>query len=350
MVVTACGPSVPPSGTELVLPPAIVQWSAPLEPTPVPAKQALGSRVDFVGWVDGFPTVGIRDPRAPGSWRIRNLGSSGWLTFGDLPDGGTPVTDGATIANIPDPEGDTDVAIAAPGADVKLIALPTDDWAESWRGLHGLVPLSGRTGYLLVGAAAIAVLDDEGALDVRPVPDGFVALAPTSDPQRFLLATVADAREPFALSEATAFAAHIWAAGSNEQPKLLKEDVVAVVPSIVGLSWLRTADGSWWSLTPDQAVRQVSEHTTERSMISPDGRRVLRSSDHTIGCAPDTADPCSVSLIDDSSSTRTFVGPSFGGSFSGSDVGMVLDIRPTMGLPWRLVYGPADAPKTIPID
>ncbi len=69
-----------------------------------------------------------------------------------------------------------------------------------------------------------------------------------------------------------------------------------------------------------------------------------------IGCAPATADPCAVRLIDDGGSVQTFVGPMFGGSFDGDDVGMVLVDRPSLDLPWRLVYGPVDEPVTITID
>jgi hypothetical protein len=126
--------------------------------------------------------------------------------------------------------------------------------------------------------------------------------------------------------------------------------VVAIAPSTIGLAWPRVDDGSWWSVASDAAVRQVTERNAEWSVISPDGRRVFRSSDRMIGCAPATADPCTVSLIDAASSTRTFVGPEFGGSFDGDDVGMVPDIRPSMHLPWRLVYGPAEQPATVEID
>ncbi len=261
-----------------------------------------------------------------------------------------PVTDGATVATVLDPEGDPDLALAAPGEEVQLITVPMDSWADPWRGIYGLVPLTGRTGYLLVGAAAIAVLDDRGPIDVRPVPDGYVALAPTSDPERFLLATVAAAGEPYALSEATRFAAYLWRVGSDERPTVLRQDVAAIAPSMIGLAWLRTADGSWWSLGTDESIRQVAEPDPERSVISPDGRHVLRSSDRMIGCAPATADACTVKLIDAVGSTRTFVGPSIGSSFDGNDVGMVLHVRPSLHFPWRLVSGPADQPTTTEID
>jgi hypothetical protein len=229
-----------------------------------------------------------------------------------------PTTDGATVTNVLDPEGEPDIALARPGEDVKLIALPPKQWADPWRGIHGLVPLVGRTGYLLVGAGAIAVLDDQGTVDVRPVPEGYVALAPTSDPERFLLATTAAAGEPYALSESAPFAAYLWTVGSDRQPVVLSQAVVAVAPSTSGLAWIRTDGGSWWSVGVNEAVRQGTDRNPEWSVISPDGSHVLRSSDRIIGCAPATADPCIVSLTDDTGSTRTFVGPSLGESFDGT--------------------------------
>ena len=344
MALAACASPVTPGRAAKVLPQAIDQ------PTPVPTKHPADAWVDFVGWVKGYPTIAMRDPGVPASWRIRSLGSPGWLEVGELPDGGMPVTDGVTVANVLDPEGDSDIAIAAGGADLKLVALPKDTWAASWHGISGLVPLVGRTGYLLVGAGAIAVLDDQGAIDVRPVPEGYVALAPTSDADRFLLATIAAAGEPYALSEPAPFAAYLWTVGSDEPPVVLSQAVVAVAPSTRGLAWIRTDGGSWWSVSANEAVRQVTERNPEWSVISPDGSHILRSSDRMIGCAPATADPCTVSLIDDTGSARTFVGPGLGESFAGDDVGMVLDIRPSLHLPWRLVYGPADEPVTIAIE
>lgn len=349
-VLVACGSPIMPGPTDRIEPPTVDRSSLAAEPTPVPTKVPLGSRIDFVGWVETNPTIAIRDSGVPASWRIRSLRPAGWLDVAELPDGGTPITDGTTVATTPDPEGDPDVAIAVPGGDVKFVALPREDWATSWHGIHGLVPLVGRTGYLLVGATAIAVLDDEGTIDRRPVPEGYVALAPTSDPARFLLATTAAAAEPYALSEPAPFAAYLWTVGSDKPPVVLSHAVVAIAPSTRGLAWLRTDDGSWWSVSANEAVRRVIERSPGRSVISPDGSHVLRSSDRMVGCAPATADPCTVSLTDNTGSTRTFVGPSSGETFDGDDVGLVLDIRPSMRLGWRLVYGPADQPMTIAID
>jgi hypothetical protein len=347
LVVSACGSAVLPSATDIVSPTVIAPDQVQ---TPIPTKQPPDATVVFVGWVDGNPAIAARKARLPARWRIRSLSSAGWLDVTELPDGGMPITDGATVATILDPEGEPDVALAGPGEDVKFITVPSEQWAESWRGIHALVPLVGRTGYLFVGAAAIAVLDDEGAVAVRPVPEGYVALAPTSDPERFLLATTAAAGEPYALSEPAPFAAYLWTVGSDKAPVVLSQAVVAIAPSTSGLAWIRTDGGAWWSVSANEAVQQVTDRNPEWSVISPDGSHVLGSSDRMIGCAPATADPCTVTLIDDTGSTRAFVGPSFGSSFDGDDFGMVLDNRPSLDLPWRLVYGAADQPLTRTID
>jgi hypothetical protein len=218
-----------------------------------------------------------------------------------------------------------------------------------WRGVHGLRPLVGQAGFLLVGAAAIAVLDDRGELDLRPTPEGYVGLSPTSDPQQFLLASRDDAAQPGGLSESAPFSAYLWTVGSGTKPSLLQRSVVWIAESSIGLAWLRSSDGSWWSVSTAGAVNRASEATVQRSDISPNGRHFVRYLYSFTGCAQTTIDPCSVDLSDETGSSRSFDGPAFGVGFDGDDVGMVLVGREMLSLPWRLVSGPADDPATITI-
>jgi len=310
------------------------------------------SRVTFSGWIDDAPAVADRDATGtPPRWRIRTLALSGWLMVGELPDGSSPISDGDTFANVPDPETGPDLALLESGGAIKHVTMPDAAWVRPWRETHGVVPLVGRSGYLLVGAGAISIVDDQGEILVTPVPDGFVALAPTSDAQQYLLASTKDASEPGGLSESTSFAAFLWTIGSSIKPLVVGQAVVSVMPSSVGLAWLRSNDGSWWSLTGSGSLEQGSQPTPERSVISPDGQTMVRFSDTAAGCAQDAPDQCIVFLIDDAGSIHPFVGPASGGaSFRGSDVGIVLGLRPVLRLPWRLVFGPATAPTTTTIE
>ena len=72
-------------------------------PTAVPTKQPADSWIDFVGWVEKHPTIATRATGVATSWHVRSLSSTGWLDVADLPDGGTPVTDGRTVATNLDP-------------------------------------------------------------------------------------------------------------------------------------------------------------------------------------------------------------------------------------------------------
>lgn len=321
-------------------------------PTPVATKTIqLPGSVVFTGWVNGLPAVAIRaDGSQRPAWHVQSRATSGWRPFGDLPDGSSPVTDGTTVANIPDPEGGAHVALLRGSDAVRLITLPQAAWVASWGGIQGLVPVAKGGGYLLTGASAIAVVDDGGTIAVKPVPDGYVALAPTADPMRFLLATAADAAEAGGLSESTPFGAYVWTVGSSDAPMVVAQRVVAVAPSSVGLAWLRTGDGVWGSLVASGAVVPFTRATKERSLIGQDGSYLVRSSDRGVRCVIESADPCPVDLVDSSGSTHVFDGPAGGAGFDAHDVGMVLFARTKLNLPWRLVFGPAAQPATVVID
>jgi hypothetical protein len=348
----ACGPSPQPSPSSSPAP-VLSRPGVTATPAPTASKSlALFDRFSFIGWIDGAPAVGFRDATAkPPNWQVQTLGNAGWHAFGVLPDGTSPVTDGVTIAIVDDPETGPDIVLTQAGGATRNVTLPAASWVESWRGIHGLVPIIGRSGYLLVGAGAIATVDDEGGVRTMPIPAGYVALAPTSDPERFLLASKKDASEPLALSEASRFAVYLWEIGSDKEPTVLRQDFVASAPSTIGLVSLRSADGSWWSVTDSGAIEQISQPSAEASSISPDGRQLVRFSDAVSICDQASVDPCPVSLIDRTGSTQTFVGPASGrAGFAGADIGFVLLPRPSLHLTWRLVHGPADAPTTTSLE
>jgi hypothetical protein len=353
VAIAACGSGSSPNQPNGSSPPlASSPRGLNASPSAAAAKSVqLPDSVVFAGWIGGLPAVAIRDAaETPSKWAIRTLGSAGWLPFGALPDGSMPVADGTTVTNVPDPETGPDLSMAQASGAITRVSLPEAAWVQPWRGIQGVIPLAGRSGYLLVGAGAIAILGDHGVVSVTPTPNGLVGLAPTSDPQRFLLATAKDAHEPGALSESAPFAAYLWTIGSKDQPSIVRQRVVAVAASTIGLAWLRTDDGSWWSLTPGGATDRTSEATGERSIISPDGRQLVRFSDSISGCPVTASDRCPVSLVDDAGSTHIFDGPSSGVGFGGHNIGMVLFSRPALDLPWRLVFGPSADPSTTKIE
>jgi hypothetical protein len=334
--------SPPPGRTPAGVSPIVTSTTKPPGPT---ARLALG------GWIAGSPTISIREAsRSPVNWTMESRSASGWFSLGILPDGWAPVTDGNVFANVLNPGEGNDVAILQSDGSSQALSLPDEGWVKPWRGVHGLVPLSGRSGFLLVGAAAVAIIDDRGTVTTSPAPDGYVALAPTSDPARVLLASVDDANAPGGLSASAPFAAYLWTIGSSSQPAILRQRIVGVLGSTIGLAWLLDDDGSWWSVTGAGSAERRSQPTRDSSVISPDGRRMVRVSNSPAGCDSATADPCSVGLVDELGSVSDFVGPSFGIAFDQDRVAILLGARPTLRLPWRLVFGPADRPSTIAIE
>lgn len=334
--------SPPPDLTPAGVSPSLSSTGKPVESTD---RLALG------GWTAGFPVISIRDASGkPANWTMEARNTSGWLSAGTLPDGWAPVTDGNVFANVLNPGEGNDVAVLQSDGSTHLVSLPDERWVDPWRGVHGLAPLSGRSGFLLVGAAAVAIVDDRGIVTTTPIPDGYVALAPTSDPTRVLLASIEDANAPGGLSVSTPFAAYLWTIGSSRQPSILRQRIVGVLGSSIGLAWLLDDDGSWWSVTDAGSAERRSASTRLSSVISPDGRWIVRLSYSASGCASSTADPCSVGLVDETGSIRDFDGPSFGTAFAKDDVAILLGARPALGLPWRLVFGPADRPMTIAIE
>ena len=349
VAVAACGSS--PSQSAATSRPASTQADVTAHPSPIATKSVpVLDRVVFAGWIGGSPAIAMRKATGQPTWAIRTIGTSGWLEFGELPDGSAPVTDGTTVASVRAPETATGLALAGAHGSHMAVNLPGVAWVEPWSGIHGLVPLVGRSGYLLAGAGAIAIVDDQGNVSATPTPDGFVALAPTSDPHRFLLATTADANEAGALSESTPFTVYLWTVGSKEKPSMVHQHVAATATSTVGLAWLRTADKAWWSLTDDGSVVLSRQANPLRSAISSDGRHVVLFGDSVPGCSILGSAPCQVSLVDQSGSTRLFEGPASGVDFGGANIGMVLSVRPALGLPWRLVAGPVDDPVTTSLE
>ena len=348
IALTGCG-SVPPPPTSPLPPPSMFESAGEASPTISPTKPGL--RVEeaaLSGWRSGAPLVSVHSVAAPPGWTEYTVNSSGWTQLGSLPEGSVPVTDGTVVANAIDPIGNDDIAILDAADALRSVRLPIAPWVDSWRGVHGLAPLQAESGFLLVGAGAIARVNDSGALTVENVPEGFVALAPTSDSRRFLLATLANANEPGGLSASTPFGAFLWSVGSKDPPLVLRQQVVGVAQSTVGLAWLHGDDGSWWSVSATGSLTEGVSPQARNSFINSDGTAQLRLDYAMTGCSQGTQDPCQVTLVDQAGSTRQFDGPAFGADFAGARVAAVLVARPSLNLPWRLLLGDIDDATTVP--
>lgn len=340
-----CGSTIAPSPPQSLSPPPAGEAS----PTVSPTKAGLAfARAALSGWRNGEPVVSIYGGGGTPGWAELSYGQAGWSTLGDLPDGLTPVTDGQAIASVVDPSEGNAVALLDPSKGVHRTTIPAAGWASPWLGVHGLAPLAAEPGFLLVGAAAIATIDDEGNLNVRDLPTDFVAAAPTSDARTFVLAKSTDAEEPGGLSDTAPFGAYLWTIGSKTAPRLVAQQVAGISKSSIGLAWLRGSDGAWSSLTPSGNLQSGVAAQPNYSYVSPDGKAVLQLAYSRSGCVQESTDSCPVRLID-SGGSRVFNGPAAGAEFAGSEIASLLRSRPSLQLPWRLIVGPVENPETVPI-
>jgi hypothetical protein len=271
------------------------------------------------------------------------------MAAGQLPAGGPPVTDGRSTANVLDPEvGAGDLGIVTDDR-LQIVTLPDAAWARAWRDSLDLIPAGDGGGYVLVGAPALAIVSDHGGITASPLPDGYVALAPTSDPDRFLLATSDDAAEAGGLSASTPFGAYLWKRGSTE-PMLVKDRVVQVRASTQGLAWLQDAAGAWFDLTLSGEAKRFVDDDRSAIEVSPDGSVIVWATDARSGCDVLATDPCTIVIEGRTGARVMLVGPADGIAVANGAVGVVLRPRPSLDLPWRLVSGDPLDPTITPID
>ena len=264
LLVTACGvdltggasppevsPSPPPSPSSAIQTPESTASvsGASTAPTCSSHPREPGSYV-LVGWRADrivaigmtFPACGVGDARyeilsadpAVGTWRSEYVFSIG-MPYGAATDG-------------------------------RSVAVPRD--------AYGLPPLVGG-GYLVTGAERLLRIASDGSgMRSDPLPASYVAVAPTSDPERFIIAPVEDARVEYGLGGAP-FRAYLWDRTSASL-RLVARSVNQVAPaaSTTGLAFLVShgaATTSWSLVRPDGSVRDYGQVNGAAS-LSPDGR------------------------------------------------------------------------------
>lgn len=240
--------------------------------TPEPASYSL------VGWRAGrlvvvamtFPACGSHylllsaDP-AVGSWRSE-------MVF----DEGMPLeatTDGRTVAF---PFDDRVVVIEPSGA-THSIARPADvgvDWDA-----YGLPSLPDG-GYLVVGVDRLLRITSDGSgMTSDPLPLGYVAVAPTSNPDRFIITPTGDTQVPYGLGRAP-FRGFLWDRTTGSL-HLLQRGVTRVLPaaSKTGLAFLASSgkDVATWSLVTLNGGTVPFATTAPSAWLAPDGRLAVVS-------------------------------------------------------------------------
>ena len=285
LLLSACGvePSrsaspayVTPSSPSTAIPTpssTVTPSGAAIEPTcasrpPEPAAYTLvgwrADRIVVIGMT--FPSCGegryellSADPLV-GTWRSEHVFSDG-MPYGASSDGRSVALPASEAITIVDRLG-------------AIHSIPRPAGVESDWDAYGLPPLNGG-GYLVTGTQRLLrVASDGSSMRSDPLPAGYVAVAPTSDPDRFILAPVDDARVEYGLSGAP-FRAYLWDR-TTAALKLLRRSVKRVTPaaSRTALAFL-VSDGAattaWSLVRPDGNVQEYATVKGAAS-LSPDGR------------------------------------------------------------------------------
>jgi hypothetical protein len=253
----ATSPSATPSGAKCA--------SLPLEPPYYFLVGWVGDRLAVIA--ETFPACSARyelrsvDPSV-GTWRTENVFATAMPELG--------ATDGRSIAL---PLDDGIVVVDASGK-THTVARPSGV-ASDWDA-YGLPALPGG-GYLVVGTERLLLVASDGtAMTSDPLPAGYVEVAPTSDPNRFVLAPTVDAHVEWGLSDRRPFHAYLWDRTAGT-PKLIAGSVTGVQPagSGTGLAFLTSKGANdtttWLLLGHDGSVREVAK-TSAAAWLSPDGK------------------------------------------------------------------------------
>jgi photosystem II stability/assembly factor-like uncharacterized protein len=243
------------------------------------------------------------------------------------------LSDGKSIA-LPTADG---VSIFDPSGRRHDVELPPAGLADLTRFGHLRVMPGG--GYLVGGGARLyRIAPDGSGVKTDDLPAGFVVVAPTSDPNLFILAPTEDANGPDGLTLQAPYRAYLWDMRGGD-PKLVASSVAYVYVAPGSLAYLAIANDPVGDLTTYVSV--ASDGTTTPATeppidadTSPDGSRSV-SVDH-----PDleTAQRVSLRDVETREVIVSFEG-SLGGlggvSWHGNDVAVVS--RPQGG-PAELVF------------
>jgi hypothetical protein len=168
--------------------------------------------------------------------------------------------------------------------------------ADGWGGLGFRATADG--GYLVVGAAELdRVAPDFGSITTRALPQGYVAVAPTSDVDRFILAPSDDASIAYGLGGAP-FHAYLWDIVTGGL-RLVSSAAAAVLPSPRSLAYLTLQGDKTLSVGLDGTTTVVSLPGLAW-LRSPNGQRYLSPQD------PQSRDLQAIALCD-STTGRTIV-------------------------------------------
>ena len=256
-------------------------------------------------------------------------------------------TDGSSVAIVIQGGSSGGVLVVDTTGHQHLLAWPVG-LGDAW--FPQVVPMPAG-GYLAVGAESLVTIASDGsAIRTQPIPAGYVVVAPTSDPQRFILATVEDANHEYGLSVRAPFTAYLWTIGSSSATKVAGS-VGEVATATNAMAYLMLVDQantsdpwSWAVLDGTGRAIPMEPQPAGYGTLSPDGSLFVMGRD-----GPTEAD--FRTLVIDVGSGRTVAtlpGSGLPVSWNGDTAALV--VSPSSGAGDELVIvGPSGETQTVPL-
>lgn len=253
-------------------PSALVKRTPASGPTCPPGP--VTTSYDAAGWL-GTRFVVVADHQGPGCIDLHqelisvDPAVGQWRTDSKLPYPGATFVDSTDGSSIAMNNFDGILIIDAAGKQ-HLIVRPTGTGEDF--GFYGLPVLPGG-GYLVTGGDKLyRIASDGSGMKADPLPSGYVAVAPTSDPNRFILTPAEDANVAYGLV-GTDFRAYLWDLRTGNL-KLVASSVSTVDRSPDSLAYL-SVSGGWASLAADGSTKPVTRPAFYGGWNSPDGSRYI---------------------------------------------------------------------------
>jgi hypothetical protein len=216
-------------------------------------------------------------------------GTGAWATV-PASKAGAYVSDGATLAG-----GGDDTVLSFVTAEGTERLIPLGPWEKDWSAWGRTMSVAPGGGYVLGLLPQVVAISLDGRVTEGPLPDGYLVLAATSQPDTFILRKD-DRTAPEAMQGP--FSAYLWRRG-GERPRAVMDNVWSARSAEDGLAWLEGNGDAWHFLDADGNPGPI---LTPRSGSAydpdPSGKLVVEATGVAAGCEGMSPPSCETRLID----------------------------------------------------
>ena len=203
---------------------------------------------------------------------------------------GAYVSDGATLAG-----GGDDVVLSFVIADGTERLIPLGPWGNDWSAWGRTMSVAPGGGYVLGLLPQLVAISLDGRVTEGPLPDGYLVLAATSQPDTFILRKD-DRAAPEAMQGP--FSAYLWRR-DGDPPRAVMQNVWSARSAEGGLAWLEGNAGAWHFLDADGKPGPVlTPRAGSAYDPDPSGELVVEATGIAAGCEDMSPPSCETRLID----------------------------------------------------